>query len=155
MIGLLVPATCQHACLLIIAHAVFDPGESQGFFCWLGRVFKRRLLLPSQLKHCTAAPCTRNLSGCCCAGLNNWYWLDGDFNVGEVIQVVRDEMSATWDSWIDGRTPIKQAAFAQLVAAVMVRQRVTRAGQVDKTPFSWQDLENIGMAYLSQPSALC
>ncbi len=62
-------------------------------------------------------------------------------------------MMVSWGPWLDGQTANKQAAFMHLVAHVMLRRPVTRAGQVDKTPFQWQDLEDVGMAYLSQPSA--
>ncbi len=56
-------------------------------------------------------------------------------------------------TWLDNSNPVKQAAFIQLVAHVMLRRRVTRAGEVPGTKLRWQELEDVGMAYLTQPGA--
>ncbi|KAL3130669.1 hypothetical protein ABBQ38_008059 [Trebouxia sp. C0009 RCD-2024] len=85
-----------------------------------------------------------------------WRWLQGDFNL---VQVVDGLCNATlkdeWVSWL-GADPIKVNLLKQLVAHCVCRVPISRqqlvpGSQAAEAPTTWQDMENDGLAYVGEP----
>jgi hypothetical protein len=87
------------------------------------------------------------------AGEHRWIWLAGEFDLERIADVVGNAMDVSWQTWNELMRPCQQAAFTQLVMHVMLQRPVTRAGAVPGTNFSWQELEAVGMAYLTRRCA--
>ncbi len=83
------------------------------------------------------------------AGAEGWDWLAGKFDLEQVLSALGRAMHRRWASWIDGCDANRQAALVQLVLHVMRQEPVARACTVPHTTLQWEDLEEAGMAHLS------
>ncbi len=93
---------------------------------------------------------------CCCAGDSRcWQWLQNDCSLSVVVdKIVRAIKASKWQSWL---VVNKVGLLNQLVARCVLGLPVRRSEEVvpdssgGLVGVTWQDLENDGLAYISQP----
>ena len=93
----------------------------------------------------------------CAAGRPGcWSWLQGDFHLVHVVNQLCTFMSKDkWQDWL-GKTDLQVHIMNQLVAHSVCRVPITRQESVPGSAaagatVTWQDLENDGIAYISEP----
>lgn len=87
-----------------------------------------------------------------------WKWLQGDFNIVQVVDRLCSVLQDQWNSWL-GPGQFKVNLLNQLVAHCICRIPIARpnivpGSETSGVSVSWQDMEKDGLAYIGEPGGL-